>query len=425
MSIEAKKNFQISLDSDVLKPDDEQNVSEIIRQTYKKNLPIKIIGSNSKKFIGYNLQTAKTLDISNLSGIVEYLPEELYIKVKAGTPLSLIEETLDKNNQQLAFEPIDFGFIQNGKSNKGTIGGYVSCNFAGSRRFKLGSVRDHILGFRGVNGKGDIIKSGGIVVKNVTGYDLSKVVTGSFGTLVVLTEITLKVSPKKPSQSTVAIHTEDTNQVSKLFDKILSSSDEISGSVYVPDEPKNKKFELNKYQIFKFNDLKHEGSFLAFRLEGDQKSIEERKKNLAKELELNKLKTSTLDIHQSILFWQKINNLELFKNTKNNILRAVVPLSNNKKLMKYLKNKYKYYIDWSGSLFWIEVADKDEMKIKEIKKFILEIDGYLTVIKRSENFSFHESLFTINENRLFISKKIKESFDPKIIFNPGKMYREI
>ena len=212
---------------------------------------------------------------------------------------------------------------------------------------------------------------------------------------------------------------------SKLFDKILSSSDEISGSVYIPDEPKNKKFELNKYQIFKFNDLKHEGSFLAFRLEGDQKSIEERKKNLAKELELNKLKTSTLDIHQSILFWQKVNNLELFKNTKNNILRAVVPLSNNKKLMKYLKNKYKYYIDWSGSLFWIEVADKDEMKIKEIKKFILEIDGYLAVIKRSENFSFHESLFTINENRLFISKKIKESFDPKRIFNPGKMYREI
>ena len=425
MSIEVKKNFQISLDSDILKPEDEQNVSEIIRKTYKKNLPIEIVGSNSKKFIGYNLQTAKTLDFSNLTGIVEYLPEELYIKVKAGTPLNLIEETLEKNNQQLAFEPIDFGFIQNGKSNKGTIGGYVSCNFAGSRRFKLGSVRDHILGFRGVNGKGDIIKSGGIVVKNVTGYDLSKVVTGSFGTLVALTEVTLKVSPKKPSQSTIAIHTEDLKKVSQLFDKILNSSNEISGSVYIPDEPKNKKFELNKNQIFKFNDLKYEGSFLAFRLEGDKKSIEERKKNLAKELELNKLKTSTLDIHQSVLFWQKINNLELFASTKNNVLRAVVPLANNEKLMKYLKNKNKYYIDWSGSLFWIEVADKDEKKIKEIKKFILKIDGYLTIIKRSENFSFDENLFTINENRLFISRKIKESFDPKRIFNPGKMYREI
>ena len=425
MSIEVKRNSQISLDSDVLKPEDEQNVSEIIRKTYQRNLPIEIVGSNSKKFIGYNLQTAKTLNFSNLSGIVEYLPEELYIKLKAGTPLSLIEETLEKNNQQLAFEPIDFGFIQNGKSNKGTIGGYVSCNFAGSRRFKVGSVRDHILGFRGVNGKGDIFKSGGVVVKNVTGYDLSKVVTGSFGTLVALTEITLKVTPKKSSQSTIAIHTEDLNKVSELFDKILNSCNEVSGSVYIPDEPKNKKFELNKNQIFKFNDLKYEGSFLAFRLEGDKKSIEERKKNLAKELELNKLKTSNLDIYQSILFWQKINNLELFANTKNNILRAVVPLANNEKLMKYLKNKYKYYIDWSGSLFWIEVADKDEKKIKNIKKFILEMDGYLTIIKRSENFSFDENLFTINENRLFISRKIKESFDPKRIFNPGKMYREI
>jgi len=264
-----------------------------------------------------------------------------------------------------------------------------------------------------------------VVVKNVTGYDLSKVVTGSFGTLVALTEITLKVVPKKTSQSTIAIHTEDTKQVSKFFDKILSSSNEISGSIYVPDEPKNKNFEQNKYKVFQFNDLKYQGAFLAFRLEGDKRSIEEREKNLFKELELNKKKTSILDVYQSILFWQKINNLELFNNTKNNLIRVVVPFSNTEKLMKYIKNKYKYYIDWSGSLFWIEVLDRDEKKINEIKKFVLEIAGYLTVIKRSENFSFNESLFTINENRLFVSKKIKESFDPKRIFNPGKMYREI
>ncbi len=425
MSIEVKKNSQTFLDSNIFRPDDEQNVSEIVRDAYKKNLPIEIIGSNSKKFIGYNLQTAKTLNISNLSGIVEYLPEELYIKVKAGTPLRLVEEILDKNNQELAFEPIDFGFINNGKSNRGTVGGYVACNFAGSRRFKTGSVRDHILGFRGVNGKGDIIKSGGVVVKNVTGYDLSKIVTGSFGTLVALTEITLKVSPKKSSQSTIVIHTEETKQISKLFDKILSSSNEISGCVYIPDEPNNKNFQLNKKQIFKFNDLKYQGSFLAFRLEGDKKSIEERKKSLIKELELNKQKTSILDVYQSILFWKKINNLELFSQTKNNLLRIVVPFSNNEKLIKFIKNKYKYYIDWSGSLFWVEIADKDEMKISEIKKFVLEIKGYLTVIKRSENFSFKENLFTMDESRLLITKKIKESFDPKRIFNPGKMYRDI
>tara|TARA_Y100000590_G_scaffold238817_1_gene268624 strand:+ start:203 stop:1480 length:1278 start_codon:yes stop_codon:yes gene_type:complete len=424
MSTEIKKNSPIYQGSDVLKPENERAVSDIIKETYKKNLPIEIIGSNTKKFIGYNLQTAKTLEFSNLSGIVEYIPEELYIKVKAGTPLELIEDTLEKNNQQLAFEPIDFGYMANGTSKKGTIGGYVACNFAGSRRFKFGSVRDHILGFRGVNGKGDIIKSGGTVVKNVTGYDLSKLISGSFGTLVALTEITLKVYPKKVSQSTIAIHTEDIKKISVLFDKILSSSNEISGSVFIPNEPKNNKYELNKNKIFKFNDLKYEDSFLAFRLEGDKKSIEERKRDLEKELELKKYKISTLDVYQSVPFWKKVNNLELFSNTKNNILRVVIPPISNRILMKYLKNKFKYFIDWSGSIFWIEVVDKDQIKIKEIKKLILDMKGYLTIIKRSENFNFEETLFTIDENKLLISKKIKESFDPKRIFNPGKMYKE-
>ena len=177
--------------------------------------------------------------------------------------------------------------------------------------------------------------------------------------------------------------------------------------------------------MFKFNDLKYKGSFLAFRVEGDKKSIQERKNDITKELELKKLKTSELDIYQSILFWQKVNNLELFSNTKNNLLRAVVPPSNNEKFMKYLNKKYKYYVDWSGFLFWIEVADKEENNIKKIKKFVLEIQGYLTIIKRSENFDFNETLFTVDKNRLMISKKIKESFDPKRIFNPGKMYREL
>jgi len=425
MYIGEKKNSQIFLDSEIVKPKDEQTVSDIVKQANKKNFPLEIVGTKTKKFIGYNLQVAKTLDLSNLAGIVEYLPEELYIKVKPGTSINLIEKTLEEKNQQLAFEPIDFGYINNGESNKGTIGGYVSCNFSGSRRFKLGSVRDHILGFRGVNGKGDIIKSGGTVVKNVTGYDLSKLIAGSFGTLVALTEITLKVSPKKLSQSTVIIYTANIKKISVLFDQLLSSSNEISGSVFIPNEPKNNKFDLNKNKIFKFNDLKCEGPFLAFRLEGDNKSIQERIKDLTKELNLNKFKTSTLDVYQSVPFWQKVNNLELFSNSQNNILRVVIPPSNNEKLMTYLKNKFKYYIDWSGSLFWIEIADKDEAKIKDIKKEILEMNGHLTIIKKSENFSFDETLFSINKAKLLISKQIKESFDPKRIFNPGKMYREI
>jgi len=277
MSTEVRKNSQISQDSDyILRPENEAKVSQIVRDLCKKNLPTEIIGSRSKNFIGNKLQCAKILDLSKLSGIVEYLPEELYIKVKACTPIAEIEETLKKNNQQLAFEPIDFGYIVSSKSNKGTAAGYLSCNFSGSRRFKVGSLRDHILGFRGVNGKGDIIKSGGTVVKNVTGYDLSKLVTGSFGTLTALTEITFKVLPKKDSISTLVIYSEDNKVITDLFDQLLSSSNEISGAVYIPNEPNNKNYTKNMEKIFKFNDLKYEGSFVAVRIEGSKKSIDER-----------------------------------------------------------------------------------------------------------------------------------------------------
>jgi glycolate oxidase FAD binding subunit len=424
MFTEEKKNSQIFQDSNHLVPKSEAEVSDIIKEAYKKKLPIEICGSNSKKFIGYNVQTAKTLNLSNINGVLEYLPEELYIKVKPGTPLKEVEETLEKNNQELAFEPTDFGFIYDGKSNKGTVGGCIACNFAGSRRFKSGSVRDFVLGFRGVNGKGDIIKSGGTVVKNVTGYDLSKLVSGSFGTLVALTEITLKVSPKKTSQNTIIIYEKDPKKISLLFDQVLSSSNEISGAVFVPDEPVNKKFDQNKKNVFKFNDLDQEGPFFALRIEGDQKSTKERIKDITNEMNLKKYKTSLLDVYQSIPFWKKINSLELFTGTKNNILRAVVPPSKCEMIIRNLKNKYKYFIDWSGSLFWIEVCDKDNEAIKELKSMILANDGYLTIIKKSENFEYSENIFTINDVKLMISKKIKESFDPKGLFNPGKMYKD-
>ena len=425
MFTEEKKNSQIYQDSNHLKPDTEIVVSNLVKDFYKKKLPINLHGINSKKYIGYNVQAAKTLDLSNLNGVIEYLPEELYIKVLAGTPIKIIEDLLEKHNQQLAFEPLDFGYINDGKSNKGSAAGCVATNYAGSRRFKVGSVRDFVLGFRGVNGKGDIIKSGGTVVKNVTGYDLSKVVSGSFGTLVALTELTLKVSPKKIFQNTIVVYLDDVKIISSLFHKILGSSNEISGATYIPDEPKSKKFDLNKSRVFKFNDLNNDGPFLAIRLEGDRVSVQERLKDISKELELKKYKTSILDNHQSVPFWTKVNNLELFTSTKNNLIRAVIPPSNSEKLMKFLGNKFKYFIDWSGSLFWIEVPDNEDNKIRQIREFISNNEGYMTIIMKSENFDFKEKVFSTDKAKLMISKKIKESFDPKSLFNPGRMYRDI
>jgi glycolate oxidase FAD binding subunit len=426
MSTKVKINSQIFQDSNnTYYPNSEEEVSSLIKKFHKKSLPTEIIGTNTKNFIGNKTQASNKISLSKLSGIIDYLPEELYIKVKAGTPLEEVEKALEKNDQELAFEPIDFGYIENGKSNKGTVAGYLSCNYAGSRRFKVGSVRDHVLGFKAVNGKGDVFKSGGTVVKNVTGYDLSKLVSGSFGTLCVLTEITLKVLPKKKFSNTMVIDVKDNKKIYELFDKISSSSSEVSGAVFVPEEPDDENYLKSRDRIFKFNDLDFKGSFLAFRIEGDKISINEKIKALTEELQLKTFKTFLLDSYQSEPFWKKINNLELFEKTQNNLLRIVIEPSSGSKLMKYLSNKFKYYIDWCGSIFWIEVPAKKNMKIKELKDKSKEYGGYLTIIKTSPNFDYEETIFTVDDVRLMISKKIKESFDPKRILNPGKMYRGV
>ena len=158
MSIKEKQNFPASQDFNSIEyPKDEKEVSNFIKKFYKSNTPIEIIGSGSKVKLGKPIQSAKTLNLSKINGIIEYLPEELYIKVKAGTPIKEIEEKLKKNKQQLAFEPIDFGYFLNGKTDYGTAAGQVACNISGSRRFKVGSIRDHVLGFRGVNGRLSLI----------------------------------------------------------------------------------------------------------------------------------------------------------------------------------------------------------------------------------------------------------------------------
>jgi len=388
-------------------------------------LPAEIVGSGSKKNIGKPLQCAKTLNLSKLDGIISYLPEELYIKVKACTPINKIEEELKKNNQQLAFEPIDFGYLFLGKSDNGTAAGQISCNISGPRRFKVGSIRDYVLGFRGVNGRGEIIKSGGTVVKNVTGYDLSKLICGSYGTLVALTEITLKVLPKSEDSRTLVIHKLKLERATDLINQAVSSNSDISGASYLPIEPKCKSCEMNVEKTFQLNDLKFGGSLTAFRLEGSKNSIDERIKNIKKELKIENFEISTLEIYQSEIFWNKIKNLEFFSSTKNNILRIVIPSSEVIQLLFQMPKNYKYFLDWGGSLIWTEACDLSEEMFESIRKKVVKHGGYITMIKPSENLPYVEDVFTINRNRFNITQNIKKSFDPKRILNPGKMYTGI
>ena len=419
MSMEEKQNSQTFLDfnQNTFNPSSREEIAEIIRNCYKKNIPLEINGSKSKNKIGRNFQAEKTLDLTNYSGIIDYKPEELYIKVKAGTPINSIIEELDKHDQQLAFEPVDFGFLFNGKSNNGTIGGVISCNFAGPRRFKVGSARDHLLGFQGINGKGEIIKSGGTVVKNVTGYDLCKLISGSFGTLSVLTELSVKVLPKPQSSKTLIINNPHIKKAIEYLGTALSSSSDPSGGVFYPEQ-----FDKS----FTFNDLTHKGALTAIRIEGPSNSVDHRIKNLSTELGLLKNEYSILESVQTKIFWNKTKNLEIFSNSKKNLLRIVVPISETLSVLKKMKPyEINYFLDWGGSLIWVEL-EKISLKIlREIKDITQQHSGYFTIIKVEDDLKASADIFTIDPIKYKISEKIKNSFDPKRIFNPGKMYSGI
>ena len=419
MSMEEKQNSQTFLDfnQNIFNPSSREEIAEIIRNCYKKNIPLEINGSKSKNKIGRNFQAEKTLDLTSYSGIIDYKPEELYIKVKAGTPINSIIEELDKHDQQLAFEPVDFGFLFNGKSNNGTIGGVISCNFAGPRRFKVGSARDHLLGFQGINGKGDIIKSGGTVVKNVTGYDLCKLISGSFGTLSVLTELSVKVLPKPQSSKTLIINNPHIKKAIEYLGIALSSSSDPSGGVFYPEQ-----FD----QSFTFNDLTHKGALTAIRIEGPSNSVDHRIKNLSAELGLLENEYSILESVQTKIFWNKTKNLEIFSNSKKNLLRIVVPISETLSVLQKMKPyEINYFLDWGGSLIWVEL-EKISLKIlREIKDIMQQHSGYFTIIKVEDDLKASADIFTIDPIKYKISEKIKKSFDPKRIFNPGKMYSGI
>ena len=416
---EINQNSQTFLDfnSDILKPNNEKDLQEIIQYCYKKDLPIEIMGLGTKNQIGKKLQCAKILDMSNISGILEYKPEELYITVKAGTAIKTVQDELKKNNQHLAFEPVNFSALLKKDSNEGTVGGTLSCNFSGSRRFKVGSARDHVLGFKGYNGKGEKIKSGGTVVKNVTGYDLSKLVAGSFGTLLVLSEITLKVLPLQTDTKTIIVSGLAVEHSLGIMGSAIASSNDPSGAVFYPSNFRNN---------FVFNDLTHPGSITAIRVEGTKTSTEQRINNLIENLSLIDKNITVLDSIQSEIFWEDTRSLKVFSKNQKNILRAVVPASESINLINRLKSFHPtYFIDWGGSLIWLELDYLSNQKIDQIRKRVLDIGGYLTVIKSPENLKSSSEIFTIDPIKFKISQGLKKSFDPKRIFNPGKMYTGI
>ncbi|NCU51361.1 MAG: FAD-binding protein [Candidatus Fonsibacter ubiquis] len=294
----------------------------------------------------------------------------------------------------------------------------VACNLSGSRRFRAGALRDHILGFRGINGKGEIVKSGGTVVKNVTGYDVSKLITGSYGTLVALTEIVLKVQPKNEESQTLLVNNINLKKALNIFSKSMQTSVEISGACFYPAK-------MSKF--FKLNDLDTTTSITAIRLEGPKISVVERINTLKKLFDEYKKTISVLENYQSRIFWKNTTDLQFFNNSKNIVAKIILPPVNTDQFINKFENEeLKYVVDWAGNLIWAEIPENDSVLLRQLRTEVTKLAGHMTIIKAPNHMRIKEDfLTTVDENIKVLSLKIKESFDPKKILNPGKMYSGI
>ena len=228
-------------------------------------------GQGTKRAIGRPSQTDVTLDLSGLTGVTLYEPAELVLSARAGTPLAEIEALLAKNNQQLGFEPMDYGPLFGETPGQGTIGGVIAANLSGPRRIKAGAARDHFLGVTAVTGRGDTIKSGGRVVKNVTGYDLCKLFAGSWGTLGAMTDVTVKVLPKPETEATVLVAGLDDARACAAMTAAMGSPYDVSGAAHLPD-----------HVASWFDGLPKPEATTALRLEGHAPSVAHRKETLSR-----------------------------------------------------------------------------------------------------------------------------------------------
>ena len=193
---------------------------------------LEVAGRGTKRALGRPSQSDLTLELSGLSGVTLYEPEELVLSAQSGTPLAEIEALVESKGQQLAFEPMDYGPIFGQPADAGSLGGALAANLSGPRRIKAGAARDHFLGFTAVSGRAETFKSGGRVVKNVTGYDLCKVLAGSYGTLAAMTDVTVKTLPRAETEETVLVlGLSDVNAI-KAMSAAMASSCDVSGAAH-------------------------------------------------------------------------------------------------------------------------------------------------------------------------------------------------
>jgi len=401
-------------------PRNKKEVLDIVCSANSDKKSIEIIGTGSKRNWGRPGRTSELLNLSGLSTITLYEPKELVMTAGAGTLISDIRKILSDNQQHLAFEPPDLSVLYGGRKDTGTLGGIVATNLSGSRRIQSGAVRDYCLGFEAISGRGTEFKSGGRVVKNVTGFDLSKLLTGSFGTLAVMVSVTIKILPKPEKTRTVLVFGLENESGISALSEILNGPHEINAAAHLPaDIVKNSTIPLVKSHLLPVT---------AIRLQGPPTSVEARCQGV-RALWQSYGETEELHGHNSAGFWKEISEIgSLLNNQSDQIWKVLVPPSEGAKILETVRRDIKCdaYFDWGGGLIWL-AADKSLDGVgSTIRAALRSIGGHATLMRGSSDLRSTTDVFQpqASENER-LTKSIKENFDPIGVLNPGRMYEGI
>ncbi|MDE5464220.1 FAD-binding protein [Bradyrhizobium sp. CSS354] len=407
---------------DTLKVRDAKDVEEVVRAAIANEQPLEIIGHGSKRGIGHAMATNAVLDVSALNAITAYEPNELIVTLQAGAPLADVLSLIDAKNQQFAFEPMNTAPLL-GTPVSATIGGMIAAGLAGPRRIKAGGARDHLLGAHAVSGFGDSFKTGGKVVKNVTGYDLCKLLAGSWGTLSVMTEVTLKVMPKPEAERTLSLRGLDDAAANKAMTAALGSPFDVSGAAHLPKS-------AFRTRIEGLGDIAGQGEALTvLRLEGITASAAHRAGSL-REL-LAPFGTATLvEDTVSAALWTTIRDVLPFAAAGVlgpwPVWRIVCPPASGAALGTLLARETggELIYDWGGGLIWAALPPTPDAHAPAVRERVNAAGGHATLIRAAEDIRRAIDVFHPQAPGLAaLSERVRASFDPTTILNRGRLTR--
>lgn len=405
--------------TEAIAPGDATEVEDAIRSAAARGRTLEILGHGSKRPIGRAAQWDVALDLSGLSGVTLYEPRELVLSARAGTPIAEINALLAAQGQHLAFEPIDYGPVLGGTPGRGTLGGVLAANLSGPRRLTAGAARDHFLGFSAVSGRGETFKSGGRVVKNVTGYDLSKLAAGSWGTLVALTDVTVKVLPRPETEETLLLFGLDDRTAVGALALAMGSPGEVSGAAHLPAAAARRTIVAS---------LSGERSVTAFRLEGVLPSILARRRVLEELLEQFGERAVLAENHSRAL-WRAVRDVTPFAAAETGPARPLWRVSTaptrGPELVERIRmeSEIEAFYDWAGGLVWALLPASEDAGARIVRTATAACGGHATLIRAPASVRAVVAVFEpCDAVTTALTMRIKQNFDPKGVLSPGRMY---